>query len=93
MARVTVEDCLRHVDNRFELVMLGARRARQLSVEGKQPLVEESNDKSTVVALREIAEGVINRDLLDAEDARTQAELERKRSQFETRQHLFDGDF
>lgn len=93
MARVTVEDCLEHVDNRFDLVMLGTRRARQLSVGGKQPLVEELNDKPTVIALREIAEGYVNRDLLDAEDARTQAELERARSQFETRQHLFDGDF
>ena len=93
MARVTVEDCLEHVDNRFDLVILGTRRARQLSIEGKQALVEELNDKPTVVALREIAEGSVNRDLLDAEDARTQAELERARSQFDTRQHLFDNDF
>ena len=76
MARVTVEDCLENVENRFELVMLGTRRARQLSTGGKDPLVAEENDKPTVIALREIAEGLINREALDAEDARTEAELE-----------------
>ena len=69
MARVTVEDCLENVENRFELVMLGTRRARQLSTGGKDPLVAEENDKPTVIALREIAEGLINREALDAEDA------------------------
>ena len=58
MARVTVEDCLENVENRFELVMLGTRRARQLSTGGKDPLVAEENDKPTVIALREIAEGL-----------------------------------
>ena len=57
MARVTVEDCLEHVDNRFELVMLSTKRARQLATGGKEPLVQWENDKPTVVALREIAEG------------------------------------
>lgn len=56
MARVTVEDCLRNVKNRFELVLLAAKRARQL-MRGKDPKVEWDNDKATVVALREIAEG------------------------------------
>lgn len=60
MARVTVEDCLEHVDNRFELVMLASKRARAIAVRGAQPLVEWENDKPTVVALREIAEGLIN---------------------------------
>ncbi|MCJ8168197.1 DNA-directed RNA polymerase subunit omega [Atopomonas sediminilitoris] len=60
MARVTVEDCLDHVDNRFELVMLSSKRARQLATGGKEPRVEWENDKPTVVALREIAEGLIN---------------------------------
>ena len=55
MARVTVEDCLEHVDNRFELVMLSTKRARQLATGGKEPLVQWENDKPTVVALREIA--------------------------------------
>jgi DNA-directed RNA polymerase subunit omega len=65
MARVTVEDCLEHVANRFELVMVATKRARQLAVGGEQPMVEWGNDKSTVVALREIAEGHINASILD----------------------------
>lgn len=60
MARVTVEDCLDNVDNRFELVMVASKRARQLSVGGKEPKVPRENDKVTVVALREIAKGLIN---------------------------------
>lgn len=56
MARVTVEDCLKNVKNRFELVILAAKRARQL-MRGKTPMVDIDNDKATVVALREIAEG------------------------------------
>lgn len=58
MARITVEDCLANVDNRFDLVLLASRRARQL-VNGVDPLVPWENDKPTVVALREIAEGLI----------------------------------
>jgi DNA-directed RNA polymerase subunit omega len=61
MARVTVEDCLKNVKNRFELVLLAAKRARQL-MRGKDPRVDWDNDKSTVVALREIAEGHTNFD-------------------------------
>ena len=57
MARITVEDCLEHVENRFVLVMVAAKRAREIAVQGAQPLVEWENDKPTVVALREIAEG------------------------------------
>ena len=64
MARVTVEDCLEHVDNRFELVLLGSRRARQIA-QGKEPLVEVENDKPTVVALREIAAGKISNEFMD----------------------------
>jgi DNA-directed RNA polymerase subunit omega len=56
MARVTVEDCLKNVKNRFELVIVAAQRARQL-MRGKEPKVEWDNDKPTVVALREIAAG------------------------------------
>ena len=59
MARVTVEDCLEHVENRFELVMVAAKRARQLAVRGEEAKVEWENDKPTVVALREIAAGLI----------------------------------
>lgn len=57
MARITVEDCLDHVDNRFELVMLAAKRARQLMRGSADPTVPWENDKATVVALREIATG------------------------------------
>ena len=64
MARVTVEDCLDHVDNRFELVMVAAKRARQIAVHGEQPMVEWENDKPTVVALREISEGLVKPDIL-----------------------------
>ena len=65
MARVTVEDCLEHVDNRFMLVMLASKRARQIAVRGEQPLVDWENDKPTVVALREIAAGLISTSLLN----------------------------
>ena len=59
MARVTVEDCLDKVDNRFELIMVASKRARQIANEGIDALVEEDNDKPTVIALREIAEGKV----------------------------------
>ena len=68
MARVTVEDCLDNVDNRFELVLLAAKRARQLSTGGKDPLVEVESDKATVLALREIAEGLITPDVMAREN-------------------------
>lgn len=70
MARVTVEDCLDNVDNRFELVMVATKRARQIANTAQEPLVEWDNDKATVVALREIAEGLItsaNVDLTEVE--------------------------
>ncbi len=64
MARVTVEDCLENVDNRFELVMVASKRARQIATEGKDPLVAIENDKPTVLALREIAEGRVGPEIL-----------------------------
>lgn len=64
MARVTVEDCLDKVDNRFHLVLVATKRARQLA-NGVQPLVDWENDKPTIVALREIAEGLIGPDILN----------------------------
>lgn len=67
MARVTVEDCLQHVKNRFELVMIASKRARDIAVRGEQPLVEWENDKPTVIALREIAEGLLKSDDLSAD--------------------------
>lgn len=64
MARITVEDCLDKVDNRFELVMVSSKRARQLQIEGKDPMVPVDNDKPTVIALREIADGLVDADIL-----------------------------
>jgi len=64
MARLTVEDCLDHVDNRFGLVLIAAKRARQLAM-GADPLVPLDNDKPTVLALREIAENLINDEVLE----------------------------
>lgn len=57
MARVTVEDCLEHVDNRFDLVLKSAKRAHLLELGAADPMVSRDNDKPTVLALREIAEG------------------------------------
>ncbi len=68
MARITVEDCLDHVDNRFELVMVSAKRARQLATGGKEPLLPWENDKPTVVALREIEEGLVTPAILDEKE-------------------------
>ena len=64
MARITVEDCLKNVDNRFELVMVSSKRARQLALGSKEALVPWEKDKPTVVALREIEEGFITADIL-----------------------------
>ncbi|OCG75187.1 DNA-directed RNA polymerase subunit omega [Gilliamella sp. Nev6-6] len=68
MARVTVQDAVEKIGNRFDLVIVAARRARQLQVENKSPLVLEENDKETVVALREIEEGLVNKQILDIAD-------------------------
>lgn len=67
MARVTVEDCLSNVDNRFQLVLVAAKRARQL-VRGAEPFLEWDNDKPTVLALREIANGHVTREILKEKD-------------------------
>ncbi len=66
MARITVEDCLQYVDNRFELVLLATKRARQLSFGTVEPLVPWEHDKPTVVALREIATGQISEEFIKA---------------------------
>lgn len=75
MARVTVEDCLDHVDNRFELVLLASRRARQIA-QGKEPMVPLENDKPTVVALREIAEGKISNEVMDEAEREPETETD-----------------
>ena len=71
MARITVEDCLENIDNRFELVLTATKRARQIA-HGAEALLDEENDKPTVIALREIAEGLIDSERVDV----LQAEIE-----------------
>jgi len=73
MARTTVEDCLDNVENRFQLVLIAAKRARQIQM-GADPLVPADNDKPSVIALREIAEGLIDASILDVSTAREHAE-------------------
>lgn len=68
MARITVEDCLDHVENRFELVLLGSKRARQIATMGKDPMVPEENDKPTVIALREIELGLVDKAIMNEPD-------------------------
>ena len=68
MARITVEDCLDHVANRFELVLVGSKRARQLAIGGKEPHVDWESDKPTVVALREIELGLVDASILEEKD-------------------------
>jgi DNA-directed RNA polymerase subunit omega len=74
MARVTVEDCLDNVDNRFQLVLVATKRARQLA-NGVTPFLDWENDKPTIVALREIAEGLIGPSIL-VEQVRPEIELD-----------------
>ncbi|CAM3740293.1 DNA-directed RNA polymerase subunit omega [Vibrio aerogenes CECT 7868] len=76
MARVTVQDAVEKVGNRFDLVLIAARRARQMQAGGKDPLVPEENDKTTVIALREIEEGLITKEVLDARERQEQQEQE-----------------
>ncbi len=76
MARITVEDCLDHVENRFQLVLIGAKRARQIAVGGKDPMVPWENDKPTVVALREIEEGFVTPSILDEKEEAEQEFLD-----------------
>lgn len=75
MARVTVEDCVDKIGNRFDMVLSAARRARQI-YSGDDPKVDPENDKPTVIALREIAEGLVDADILDQpENLRTEEDL------------------
>ena len=77
MARITVEDCLEVVDNRFELVLMATKRARQLA-NGADPLVDSTNDKPTVLALREIASRKISQGLIDEVDRQAREKAERE---------------
>jgi DNA-directed RNA polymerase subunit omega len=85
MARITVEDCLDNIYNRFEMVLTATKRARQIA-NGADPLVEEENDKPTVIALREIADGLVDPESVDV----IQAEIEAAEA-FDTR--IEDDDF
>ncbi len=85
MARITVEDCLKNIDNRFEMVLTATKRARQIA-NGADPLVEEQNDKPTVIALREIASGLVDPERVNM----MQAEIEAAEV-FDTR--IEDDDF
>ncbi|MCR3756076.1 MAG: RNA polymerase subunit omega [Sodalis sp. Psp] len=76
MARVTVQDAVENIGNRFDLVLIAARRARQIQVGGKDPLVAAENDKYTVIALREIEAGLIDHQTLDLRDRQEQQVLE-----------------
>ncbi|NMP33157.1 DNA-directed RNA polymerase subunit omega [Thalassotalea sp. M1531] len=76
MARVTVEDAVDKIGNRFDLVLVASRRARQIATGGKDPLVELENDKPTVLALREIEADLISNDLMDEADRHEQVQQE-----------------
>ncbi len=76
MARVTVEDAVEKIGNRFDLVLIASRRARQIATGGKDPLVEVENDKPTVLALREIEEGLISNAIMDEADRHAQVQQE-----------------
>ena len=65
MARVTVQEAAEVIGNRFDLILIAARRARQLQLHVREPLVNEENDKPTVIALREIEQRLINREIMD----------------------------
>jgi len=66
MARVTVEDAVDKIGNRFDLILVAARRARQIATGGKDPMVDPENDKPTVIALREIEAGLVTNTSLDS---------------------------
>jgi DNA-directed RNA polymerase subunit omega len=74
MARVTVEDAVEKVGNRFDLVLSASRRARQIATGGKDPLVDPENDKPTVIALREIEAGLITTAVMDKSDRHEQVQ-------------------
>jgi len=74
MARITVEDCLANIENIFEMVLVAAKRARRVA-HGAEPMVELENDKPTVIALREIAEGHVNPSILEEIDVPTAEEF------------------
>ena len=93
MARITVEDCLQVVDNRFELVMMAAKRARQLANGVESQLDNsESNDKPTVLALREIAARQIDSEYIDAVDKSERERKEREALEWAAAEVVVDDD-
>ena len=66
MARITVEDCLKKIPNRYEMVKLATKRVKQLAIDGREPTVDPEDDKPTVIALREIAAGTVTLDNIDS---------------------------
>ncbi len=75
MARITVEDCMEHMDNLFDLVLIASKRARRIA-NGAPVLVPEDNDKPTVIALREIAEGLITPEFMEASEHQIHEEVQ-----------------
>ncbi|GAB54308.1 DNA-directed RNA polymerase subunit omega [Glaciecola punicea ACAM 611] len=76
MARVTVEDAVDQIGNRFDLVLVAAKRARQLAIEGKEPMVDPMNDKPTVIALREIEQGFVTAKTVEQTELQDEREQE-----------------
>ncbi|QJC33888.1 DNA-directed RNA polymerase subunit omega [Enterobacteriaceae endosymbiont of Donacia provostii] len=68
MAKVTVEKAVKKIGNRFDLVILASKRARQIQIRGKIPLLSENNNKTTILALREIEQGLINKEIINKYD-------------------------
>ena len=66
MARITVEDCLKKIPNRYEMVRLASKRVRQLAIDGREPTIDPEDDKPTVIALREIAAGTVTLENIDS---------------------------
>ena len=93
MARITVEDCLEVVDNRFELVMMAAKRARQLT-KNADPTIDnsESDDKPTVLALREIAARTVDNDLLEQVEKAQREKAEREALEWAAAEMVADDD-
>ena len=93
MARITVEDCLEVVDNRFELVMMASKRARQLANNVPATLDNsEHADKPTVLALREIAARTIDNALIDAVDKSERERIEREALEWAAAEVVADED-
>ena len=92
MARITVEDCLEVVDNRFELVMMAAKRARQLAKGVEAKIINEADDKPTVLALREIADRAIDENYIDAVEKAEKARKEREALEWAAAEMVRDDD-